>query len=1667
VTGNWAANVVTISGTPSASGTFPYTVTLTGGCGTASASGSINVKADNTITLTSAPGTDNQTVCVNTPIVDITYITTGATGANFTGLPAGMMVSWAANNIKISGTPATSGVFNYTIKLSGGCGNVTANGSITVLPVNTITLSSAPGTNNQTLCINTALTNITYATTGATGATFSGLPAGVTGNWAADAVTISGTPSASGTFNYTVTLTGGCGSVSASGTITVTPDMTIALTSAPGTDNQNVCVNAAINNITYATTGATGALFGGLPAGVTGNWAASAVTISGTPTLPGTYNYTVTLAGGCGASSANGTITVSADNTITFTSAPGTDNQTLCVNTALTNITYATTGATGATFSGLPAGVTGIWAADAVTISGTPSASGTFNYTVTLTGGCGSVSASGTITVTPDMTIALTSAPGTDNQNVCVNAAINNITYATTGATGALFGGLPAGVTGNWAASAVTISGTPTLPGTYNYTVTLAGGCGNIAANGTITVGPDMTMNLTSALGTDNQTLCVNTALTNITYATTGATGATFSGLPAGVTGNWAADVVTISGSPSSSGTFSFTVTLTGNCGAASANGTISVTADNTIVLSSAPGTDNQSICINDPVVVISYNTTGATGAAFAGLPAGVTGTWAADAVTISGTPSSTGTFNYTVTLTGGCGNVTTGGAINVIPVNTITLTSAPGSDNQTVCLGSALIDITYATTNATGATFFGLPAGVSGSWASDVVTISGVPSISGVFFYSVTLTGGCGNVATNGAIIVSAGNAIALISAPGTDNQTLCTGTPITEISYGTTGATGANFSGLPAGVNGSWAFDVVTINGSPSETGTFNYTVTLTGGCGNVTANGTIVSATSNTITLTSAVGTDNQTVCVGDSVIDIVYATTIATGANFVGLPTGMTVSWESNIITINGAPTMTGVFNYSIELTGGCGYVTANGTITVRALSSINITSASGTDNQVACINAPITDITYTTVSATGASFSGLPDGVTGAWASDIVTISGSPTAPGTYNYTVTLTGGCGTATASGTILVPSDNTLVLSSPPGSDNQTLCMGNPVSDITYATTGAAGANFSGLPAGVSGAWAADSILISGTPSESGIFNYTITLTGGCGSISSGGMLTVNSSPSVVTAATNVICKGTATGAIDISVTGGTAPLVYLWSNGATSEDITGLLPGIYSVSITDANLCSATASDTITEPATLLSGSITAQTNVTVHDGNDGSVTVDGSGGSTPYMYRLNTGAYQASGTFDTLTAGSYTVTIRDANQCMFDVPVTITQPLLPLDWTIVTQVNVGCRGDSTGVVTVSGVEGLEPYEYSIDGGPFQASGTFAALKAGSYVVAVRDAMMDTVYASVTITQPASILSVTATHTDAICNAGATGTATASGAGGTAPYSYSWNTVPVQGDAVATGLLAGTYTVVATDANGCTASTSVVVSEPAGITVVITKTPVSCHEGNNGTATATPSGGTAPYTYSWDTSPVQTTASVTNLPMGLYNITVTDAQGCTGAVGVTIVELPELEVTTLPAPAKCPDSDDGSITIDLEGGTAPYRFLWNDGITTADRTGLSPGTYTLIVRDTNNCQVMTSTELGYIGAFSCLVIPQVITPNNDGYNDEWVIKNIDIYPNAEVKIYTRWGKLIYRTRNISANPWDGRFNGKLMPTDSYHYILLLNDGSEPRSGVISVIR
>ncbi|WP_264521971.1 MBG domain-containing protein [Flavobacterium sp. N1994] len=1143
VTAAWATNTITISGTPTASGTFNYTIPVTGGCGTVNATGTITVTPANTAGAASS----TPTLCINTALTAITHVTTGATGiGTATGLPAGVTAAWATNTITISGTPTNSGTFTYTIPLTGGCGTVNATGTITVTPA----MTAGAASSTPTLCINTALTAITHATTGATGiGSATGLPTGVTAAWATNTITISGTPTNSGTFTYTIPVTGGCGTVNATGTITVTPNKTAGAASSTPT----LCINTALTTITHATTGATGiGSATGLPTGVTAAWATNTITISGTPTNSGTFTYTIPLTGGCGTVNATGTITV----TPAMTASAASSTPTLCINTALTAITHATTGATGiGSATGLPTGVTAAWATNTITISGTPTNSGTFTYTIPLTGGCGTVNATGTITVTPAMTASAASSTPT----LCINTALTAITHATTGATGiGSATGLPTGVTAAWATNTITISGTPTNSGTFTYTIPLTGGCGTVNATGTITVTPAMTASAASS----TPTLCINTALTAITHTTTGATGiGTATGLPAGVTAAWASNTITISGTPGNSGTFNYTIPLTGGCGTVNATGTITVTTNKTVSAASSSPT----LCINTALTAITHTTTGATGIGTAtGLPTGVTAAFANNTITISGTPSNSGTFAYTIPLTGGCGTVNATGTITVTPANT----AGAASSTPTLCINTALTAITHATTGATGiGTATGLPAGVTAAWATNTITISGTPTASGTFAYTIPVTGGCGTVNATGTITVTPNKTASAASS----TPTLCINTALTAITHTTTGATGiGTATGLPAGVTAAWATNTITISGTPTASGTFAYTIPLTGGCGTVNATGTITVTPANT----AGAASSTPTLCINTALTAITHTTTGATGiGTATGLPTGVTAAWATNTITISGTPTASGTFAYTIPVTGGCGTVNATGTITVTS----NKTASAGSSTPTLCINTALTAITHTTTGATGiGTATGLPTGVTAAWASNTITISGTPSNSGTFNYSIPLTGGCGTVNATGTITVNPNKTASA----GSSTPTLCINTALTAITHTTTGATGiGTATGLPTGVTAAWASNTITISGTPSNSGTFNYSIPLTGGCGTVNATGTITVRSGSTAASiTGTAAICSASSTN-LQVTITGGTSPYTVVYTSGSVSNYTSGSNISISSTSTTTYNLISVT--------------------------------------------------------------------------------------------------------------------------------------------------------------------------------------------------------------------------------------------------------------------------------------------------------------------------------------------------------------------------------------------------------------------------------------------------------------------------------------------------------
>jgi len=450
---------------------------------------------------------------------------------------------------------------------------------------------------------------------------------------------------------------------------------------------------------------------------------------------------------------------------------------------------------------------------------------------------------------------------------------------------------------------------------------------------------------------------------------------------------------------------------------------------------------------------------------------------------------------------------------------------------------------------------------------------------------------------------------------------------------------------------------------------------------------------------------------------------------------------------------------------------------------------------------------------------------------------------------------------------------------------------------------------------------------------------------------------------------------CFGDNSGQITVSATGGTSPYQYSRDNGSSfqaSPTFTGLVAGNYTILVRDANNCTATATPVTLSQPPVLALSIDSQANITGCFGDvTGSITVSATGGTPGYEYSRNGSTFQTSPTFTGLTAGAYTITVRDSRGCTATVNATLTQPI-QLTASLTSQTNILCFGQTTGAITVGATGGTAPYEYSRNGTDFVASNLFTGLAAGTYTITIRDSRGCTAQVqNITITQTAAPLTASVTAQQNIsCAGGSNGSINVTATGGTAPYTYSRDGINfVANNGAFTGLTAGTYTIMVRDANNCTVTLPpVTLTEPVVLQATLAATTsVSCNGGNNGSATISATGGTSPYQYSRDNgSNFQPSPIFNGLVAGNYTILVRDANGCTVNVPVTISQPTVLALSTTTSNVSCNGAANGSATVTTSGGTASYSYSWNTAPvqTTATATGLAPGSYTVTVTDANGC-------------------------------------------------------------------------------------------------------
>jgi gliding motility-associated-like protein len=447
------------------------------------------------------------------------------------------------------------------------------------------------------------------------------------------------------------------------------------------------------------------------------------------------------------------------------------------------------------------------------------------------------------------------------------------------------------------------------------------------------------------------------------------------------------------------------------------------------------------------------------------------------------------------------------------------------------------------------------------------------------------------------------------------------------------------------------------------------------------------------------------------------------------------------------------------------------------------------------------------------------------------------------------------------------------------------------------------------------------------------------------------------------------NVACHGDASGSITVSSVGGTPGYTYS-TDGITFSNATtlgGFTVGSYVLYTADTNGCMDSLVFNITEPAVALSSQVDSVTNVDCFGNGSGAVTVSGLNGTPPYDYSIDGGVtYQSSGSWSGLTVGSYSIIVRDSNLCTTTQFFNISQPSGALAVSVASQTDVDCFGNSSGQIIATGSLGTSPYQYAIDGVTFTPDSVFPGLIAGSYTITIQDTNGCQSTVNVTVAEPSAALSATLSMTMALCTGSPDGSATVNPSGGTPGYTYQWNSTPVQTTQTATGLIAAMYTVIVTDTNGCSYTDSVDVTEAVVLSGSTATTMNLCNGDSTGTASATPLGGTPGYTYSWNSNPVQTTQTATNLPAGNYIVTITDTNGCNVPINATVAEPTALTATTSGTDVLCTGDATGTATVNPSGGTPGYTYSWNTFPvqTTQTAVNLYQGGYTVYVTDTNNC-------------------------------------------------------------------------------------------------------
>jgi len=514
------------------------------------------------------------------------------------------------------------------------------------------------------------------------------------------------------------------------------------------------------------------------------------------------------------------------------------------------------------------------------------------------------------------------------------------------------------------------------------------------------------------------------------------------------------------------------------------------------------------------------------------------------------------------------------------------------------------------------------------------------------------------------------------------------------------------------------------------------------------------------------------------------------------------------------------------------------------------------------------------------------------------------------------------------------------------------------------------------------------------------SGDYSLVVTDASGC---ASSFPFTISSFSGILatTVTTQNLCFGECNGSIVASPDGGVAPFTYEWvANGATVQGAAGsslsdLCAGTYSVKITDANGCSFTSPDIfINEPAELTAS--VATTDLVCTSVCNGAADVTAVGGTGVLTYKWFNGfaveiVGETSASLANLCAGDYFVEVTDESGCSTGLLALTINDINPLLGALVAT-NVTCNGAGDGAVDLTVSGGVAPYTFSWNGGAFDTE-DLSGVSAGDYTVAITDASGCAITLTATVSEPDVLTAPVSIKTfgtggyHVSCAGNSDGELTVNATGGTGPFTYLWSDGQIASTAI--GLSLGGYSVTITDANGCTAvGGDSLFLEPAPFTsevsafVYATGFNVSCFGANDGSIELTVTGGEPPFIFAWSlngTPDAYFDEDPTAVPAGLYTVNVVDTSlGC--IVRDTILLTSPTEIVPVLTPSLYPGGvnvstqfgNDGSIDLEVSGGSAPYTYLWSNGETTQDIDTLTAGLYSCTITDNAECQAVTSISL-----------------------------------------------------------------------------------------------